>query len=76
MSAVGAKKVQWDHAAAVGDDLTWTAKKQHDDSGSFQAVRADDGHPITAALAMIRAVGMASAPSPKSVYDERGMVEV
>lgn len=73
---VDAKRIQWDHAAAVGDDLTWTARKQHDDSGSFQAVRADDNRPITAALAAIRAVGLASAPHPKSVYDERGMVEV
>lgn len=62
--AIDARTVQWDHAAAVGDDLTWTARKQHDDTGSFQAVRADDEHPITAALAAIRAVGMASAPRP------------
>lgn len=76
VGAVDAKRIAWDHAAAVGDDLTWTARKQHDDSGSFQAVRADDGHPITAALAAIRAVGMASAPGPTSVYDERGLVSV
>ncbi len=76
VSAVDAKRVAWDHAAAVGEDLTWTAKKNHDDTGSFQAVRADDGRPITAALAAIRAIGMASAPGPKSVYDERGLVSV
>jgi hypothetical protein len=76
VSAVDAKAIQWDHAAVVGDDLTWTARKQHDDSGSFQAVRADDNRSIPAALASIRAVWLASAPRPRSVYDERGMVEV
>jgi hypothetical protein len=76
VSAVDSKRIQWDHAAAVGDDLTWTARKQHDDSGSFQAVRAEDDRPIPAALASIRAVWLASAPRPRSVYDERGMVEV
>jgi hypothetical protein len=76
MRQVDAKVIQWDHAAAVGDDLTWTARKQHDDTGSFQAVRADDSRPIPAALASIRAVGLASAPHPTSVYDDRGLVSV
>lgn len=74
--AVDSKAIQWDRAAVVGDDLIWTARKQHDDSGSFQAVRADDSRPITAALAAIRAVGLASAPRPRSVYDQRGMISV
>jgi hypothetical protein len=76
VAAVDSKRIQWDHAASVGDDLTWTARKQHDDTGSFQAVRADDAHPITAALAAIRAVGLASAPGPSSIYEDRGLVEV
>lgn len=76
VQGVDSKKIQWDHAAAVGDDLTWTARKQHDDSGSFQAVRADDSHPITAGLAAIRAVGLTARPHPTSVYDQRELISV
>lgn len=71
---VEGQKIAWDHAAAVGEDLQWTARKQHDDSGSFQAVRADDNRPIPAALAAIRAVGLAARPSPRSVYEDRGVL--
>lgn len=60
-------KLHWADAGAVGDDLAWTAKKPHDESGSFQAVRADDDRPITAALAAIRAVWLASVPRPELV---------
>lgn len=56
--------LHWNDAGPVGDDLAWTARKAHDESGSFQAVRADDGRPITAALAAIRAVWLASVPKP------------
>lgn len=62
VAAVEANTVRWNDCAPVGDDLTWTAKKPHDESGSFQAVRADDDRPITAALASIRAVWLASVP--------------
>jgi hypothetical protein len=55
-------QLRWQDAAAVGDDLTWTTRKPHDESGSYQAVRADDDRPITAALAAIRAVWLASVP--------------
>ncbi|HET7056810.1 MAG TPA: hypothetical protein VFI12_10130, partial [Thermomicrobiales bacterium] len=71
---VEGQKIAWDHAAAVGEDLQWTARKLHDDSGSFQAVRADDNRPIPAALAAIRAVGLAARPSPRSVYEDRGVL--
>lgn len=63
--AVTSRKLRWHDAAAVTDDLTWTTKKAHDESGSFQAVRANDDRPITAALAAIRAVWLASNP-PRS----------
>ena len=48
----------------VTADLLWTAKKEHDETGVFQAVRAKDDRPITASLAAIRAVGLAAGPRP------------
>lgn len=63
-TAVETGTLHWRDASAVGADLKWTAKKAHDESGSFQAVRADDSRPITAALAAIRAVYLASVPRP------------
>jgi hypothetical protein len=62
-TAVNARRLRWDDAAQVADDLVWTAKKPHDESGSYQAVRANDDRPITAALASIRAVWLASGPT-------------
>jgi hypothetical protein len=53
-------KLRWVDAAVVGDDLTWTARKENDETGSYQAVRANDDRPITAALAAIRAVWLAT----------------
>lgn len=58
------RKLRWVDCESVTADLVWTAKKDHDESGSFQAVRADDDRPITAALAAIRAVYLASGPKP------------
>lgn len=57
-------RLRWQDAAAVTDDLVWTARKPHEESGSFQAVRAKDDRPITAALAAIRAVSLATGPQP------------
>jgi len=62
VNAVTGGTLHWTDADAVTDDLTWTSRKPHDESGSFQAVRADDDRPITAALAAIRAVWLASGP--------------
>lgn len=62
VAIVNARKLVWSDAAEVTDDLTFTAKKPHDQSGSFQAVRAKDDRPIPAALAAIRAVWLASGP--------------
>jgi hypothetical protein len=53
-------RIRWHDAAVIGDDLTWTARKEHDESGKFLAVRANDDRPITAALAAIRAAWLAS----------------
>jgi hypothetical protein len=61
-------QLRWADAESVGTDLTWTARKENDETGSFQAVRANDDRPITAALAAIRAVWLASGPSrPRSL---------
>jgi phage terminase large subunit-like protein len=56
---VKAGRLRWQDAEAVTADLVFTAKKQHD-GARFTAVRANDDRPITAALAAIRAVWMAS----------------
>lgn len=58
---VNAGLIRWKDADAVTDDLGWTARKDEGDEGAYQAVRSDDEHPITAALAAIRAVWLASA---------------
>ena len=76
VTLVESKQLAWSEAGSVGADLTWTARKVHDETGSFQAVRADDARPIPASLAAIRAVWLASAPRPSSVYDDRGLLEV
>jgi hypothetical protein len=69
VASVEASKLSWQDCAAVGDDLTWTARKPHDESGSFQAVRASDDRPITAALAAVRAVWLAANPaSPRKPF--------
>jgi len=52
-----------DDADAVTFDLAWTARKPHE-SGAWMAVKAKDDRPITAALAAIRAVWLASGPKP------------
>lgn len=60
VNAVATKRVVWSAADAVTDDLTWTSRKPDGDQGSFHAVRAKDDRPITAALAAVRAVYLAS----------------
>jgi phage terminase large subunit-like protein len=65
VSVVETGDLAWRDCAAVGTDLGWTARKEHDESGSFQAVRADDDRPITAALAAVNAVWLASLPQPR-----------
>lgn len=62
--------LRWVDADSVGTDLGWTSRKENDETGSYQAVRANDDRPITAALAAIRAVWLASGlrPSRPKVY--------
>jgi len=57
---VTARSLKHHDAKSVGDDLTWTARKLDNETGRFSAVRAQDDRPITAALAAIRAVWLAS----------------
>lgn len=54
-------RLRWDGADTIRDDLAWTARKPHE-SGAWQAVKANEEHPITSALAAIRAVYIASNP--------------
>jgi hypothetical protein len=61
---VASKRLVWADADQVTADLLWTAKKEHDETGTFQAVRAKDDRPITASLAAIRAVGLVFGPRP------------
>jgi hypothetical protein len=56
-------RLAWDGATHVTDDLPWTARKPHD-SGAWQAVPATPERSVTAVLAAIRAVWLASAPKP------------
>lgn len=67
VTAVNAGSLRHAESATVTADLAWTAKKAHDESGSYQAVRANDDRPITAVLAAIRAVWMASGPAKPRV---------
>lgn len=64
VTAVLSTKIRWLGCEPVTDDLAWTARKPHDETGTFLAVRAKDERPITASLAAIRAVWLASGPRP------------
>lgn len=55
------RRLAWDGATHITDDLTWTARKPHD-SGAWQAVPATPERSITAVQAAIRATWLASAP--------------
>jgi hypothetical protein len=54
-------RLAWDGAEHITDDLAWTARKPHD-SGAWLAVPATPERSVTAVLAAIRAVWLASAP--------------
>lgn len=60
---VESRRLRWDDATIIGEDLAWTARKPHE-SGAWMAVKATDDRPATAALAAIRAVWLASGPRP------------
>lgn len=57
---VGQGRLRWETAPHITDDLNWTARKPHD-SGAWIAVPSSE-RPVTAVLAAIRAVWLASAP--------------
>jgi hypothetical protein len=54
-------RLAWDGAMHITDDLGWTARKPHD-SGAWMAVPTSPERSVTAVLAGIRAVALASAP--------------
>jgi hypothetical protein len=60
---VQSARLVWDGASHVSEDLGWTSRKPHD-SGAWTAVPATPERPVTAVLAAIRAVYLASAPKP------------
>lgn len=59
-----------DPAGVLAKDLEWTTRKTAP-YGSFMAVKASDEHPVTAAIAAVRAAWLASAPistAPARIY--------
>lgn len=64
VNIVSAGRLHWADADPITDDLTWTSRKHDAETGSFQAVRAQDDRAITASLAAVRAVYLASGPKP------------
>ena len=65
---VETRKLRWQDAEMVSEDLRWTARKEND-LGTYSVIRSSDDHTNTAALAVIRAVWLASgalrAPKPR-----------
>jgi phage terminase large subunit-like protein len=58
-------RLRWDAGEAIEADLAWTARREHE-SGAWIAVKASEERPITAVLAAIRAVWLASGPRPSA----------
>jgi phage terminase large subunit-like protein len=65
VAAVNARQIAWSDADAVGVDLGWAARKATAE-GAWVAVKANEDRPITAVLAAIRAVQLASGPRPSA----------
>jgi hypothetical protein len=55
-------ELRWERASEVTGDLPWTARDKAHDGGQWQAVKAREDRPITAALAAVRAVWQPSGP--------------
>jgi hypothetical protein len=53
----------WD-GEPITPDIEWTGRKTHEAPGTWTAVKLSDEHPVTAMLATIRAVWLASGPKP------------
>jgi hypothetical protein len=59
---VASGRLAWSKADALTDDLTWTSRTPPRPDGGWSAMRAQEDKPITASLASIRAVWLASQP--------------
>jgi len=59
---VQSSRLVWEACQDVTADLAWASRKPHEASGSYTAVPAAPERSITACLAAIRAVWLASAP--------------
>jgi hypothetical protein len=70
VARVKAGTIRWVDADVIAEDLTWTSRKENDETGSYQAVRANDDRPIPSVLAAIRAVWLATGlrPSRPRIY--------
>ncbi len=66
VNLVTAGKLRWNDDGSLAAQMGATSRKSHDDTGHFQAVRMADDRPISAALASIRAVWLASGPVASS----------
>lgn len=60
---IEAGRLRWDDADQITHDLSWTARRPLTE-GAWAAVKAKEDRPITASLAAIRAVQLASGPRP------------
>ncbi len=58
-------RLRWDEADQITHDLSWTARRPLTE-GAWVAVKAKEDRPITASLAAIRAVQLASGPRPSA----------
>jgi hypothetical protein len=56
-----------DAADVIGPDIEWTGRKTHAQPGTWTAIPLSTEHPVTALLATIRAVWLASGPKPTRV---------
>jgi hypothetical protein len=57
------RQIVWD-GEPITADIEWTGRKTHEAPGTWTAVKLSDEHPVTAMLATIRAVWLASGPKP------------
>jgi hypothetical protein len=55
--------IVWD-GEPITPDIEWTGRKTHEAPGTWTAVKLSEDHPVTAMLATIRAVWLASGPRP------------
>jgi hypothetical protein len=61
--AVDSSRIRWDEADVLTDDLEWTSRKPYAEGGAFLLTKVQADRPVTAALAAVRAVWLAAAPT-------------